>query len=167
MNGNHFGNHPPTPAGTTTGNRILDAPLTSGNHYREPPGTTQTGRGGVPPPLKGEPPQPHMTEAELQRSVLELAAMFGWRVAHFRAARTAHGWRTAVAADGAGFPDLVLVHPEHGVIFAELKSSKGTLTDEQRAWAVALTAARARWYCWRPSDWPEVVATLSNGRASA
>jgi hypothetical protein len=111
---------------------------------------------------------PAMTESELQRAVIDLAHVFGWKVAHFRAAMNARGRHmTPVAADGAGFPDLVLVHPEHGVIFAELKATRGKLTDEQQAWGVALTAARARWYCWRPSDWPEVVAVLSNGRASA
>jgi hypothetical protein len=56
--------------------------------------------------------------------VIEAAHVYGWRCAHFRPARTRHGWRTAVAADGAGFPDLVLIHPGRREIIArELKAS--------------------------------------------
>lgn len=51
--------------------------------------------------------RPSISEAELQSAVIELARTLGYRVAHFRAARTAQGWRTPVEADGAGFPDLV------------------------------------------------------------
>jgi hypothetical protein len=46
-------------------------------------------------------------EQSFQSVVIEVARLTGWRVAHFRAARTAHGWRTPVTADGAGWPDLV------------------------------------------------------------
>jgi hypothetical protein len=52
--------------------------------------------------------QPQLvSERDFQAAVLEAARVFGWHVAHFRPARTAHGWRTPVAADGAGFPDIV------------------------------------------------------------
>lgn len=107
-----------------------------------------------------------MTEAEFQKAVLDLAKLSGWRVAHFRPARTAHGWRTAVAADGAGFPDLVLAHPDRGaVLFRELKSERGRLTFEQHEWGRTLTAAGADYAVWRPADWPSIVARLSFGRA--
>lgn len=92
-----------------------------------------------------------MTEADLQECVIQTAHLFGWRVAHFRAARTAHGWATPVAADGKGFPDLVLVR-DH-VIFAELKSSTGRLSHEQSEWMIALRATGAEYHLWTPADW--------------
>lgn len=99
-----------------------------------------------------------MTEAQLQAAVVELAQLCNWRVAHFRPARTDQGWRTPVAADGKGFPDLVLVRDR--VLFVELKSGSGQLTDEQEAWLEALLLADVDIRVWRPSDWVEIEATL-------
>jgi len=92
-----------------------------------------------------------MSEQELLDSVVELAHLFGWRVAHFRPARTAHGWRTPVAADGAGWPDLTLVRGDR-LIFAELKSRRGRLSDEQQAWLDVLGAV-GEVHVWRPEHW--------------
>lgn len=100
----------------------------------------------------------HVSEAEFQESVVELARLLGWRVAHFRAARTLTGWRTAVGGDGEGFVDLVLARDR--VVFAELKSDTGTLRPAQREWLIALRAAGAEVHVWKPSLWPEVEATL-------
>lgn len=108
-----------------------------------------------------------MTEAELQAAVIELAHACGWTVAHFRPARTEQGWRTPVAADGAGFPDLVLAHSERGVLFVELKADKGRLSIEQERWRDVLNDAGADWQCWRPSLWDHVVETLTGGRGVA
>lgn len=99
-----------------------------------------------------------MKEDEWQAQVIEAARLFKWRVAHFRPALTKHGWRTAVAADGAGFPDLVLVRDR--VIFAELKSATGTTSIDQEEWSAALIEAQAEWYVWRPDDWDAVIAAL-------
>lgn len=100
------------------------------------------------------------TEAEFQDAIVEFAQACGWRVAHFRPAKTARGWRTPVAADGQGFPDLVMVRPPR-VIFAEVKSAKGGIAPSQRAWLESLLAARGvDTYVWRPKDWDDVVATL-------
>lgn len=99
-----------------------------------------------------------MTETQLQSAVIELAQWLGWRVAHFRAAKTAQGWRTAVEGNGAGFPDLVLVRNGH-VIFAELKAAKGRHSPEQREWLDALLAVSVGshrvWVFddWRPAQW--------------
>ena len=109
-----------------------------------------------------------MTEAQFQRSVIELAQLNGWKVAHFRKAQNGKGaWRTAVAADGAGFPDLVLARDR--VIFAELKTDKGRVRPEQRAWLDALTcagvnthrAASVETVVWRPRDWNDIQETLT------
>ena len=66
------------------------------------------------------------SETAFQQQVIDLAHYTGWVVAHFRAARTEKGWRTPVAADGAGFPDLVLVNrSQKRVLYVELKSEDG------------------------------------------
>ena len=92
-----------------------------------------------------------MSEAELQAAVIECARLLRWRVAHFRPARTARGWRTPVAADGAGFPDLVLVRER--VLYRELKADEGKLRREQAEWVSALAAAGCDAEVWRPEDW--------------
>ena len=95
-----------------------------------------------------------MTEAQLQAAIIELAQRCGYRVAHFRAAMNARGdWRTPVAADGKGFPDLVAVHPTRGVLWRELKSAKGRVSPEQQAWLDVLVAAGQDAGVWRPADW--------------
>ncbi len=117
-----------------------------------------------------------MTEAQWQRQVLELAQLGRWRVAHFRPAQTAKGWRTPVGADGAGFPDLVLTRPPE-LIFAELKAEKGRTTPAQEAWledlqvvadmvaVVEVVAHHVRVFVWRPSDFDEVRRILLERRS--
>lgn len=73
-----------------------------------------------------------MTGAEIQTAIIELAHILGYRVAHFRPARTKHGWRTAVGADGKGFPDLLLVRDK--VVAIEVKGDGDSLSPEQREW---------------------------------
>jgi hypothetical protein len=99
------------------------------------------------------------TEAEFQAQVIQLARLRGWRVAHFRPARTAKGWRTAVAADGVGWPDLFLVRGGR-VIAAELKVGNNRLSPQQTAWLTALRAADIPAVVWRPTMWPEIEEAL-------
>jgi hypothetical protein len=99
-----------------------------------------------------------ITEEAFKAEVLQLAQIMGWLRAHFRPARTNHGWRTPVEADGKGFPDLVLVRDR--VIYAELKTDTGRLTDDQIAWLGALRAAGAETYLWRPRDLQDIAHTL-------
>ena len=95
-----------------------------------------------------------MSEKDLQRGVIEMAHLYGWMVAHFRPAMNERGqWRTAVAGDGAGFPDLVLVG-EPGVLFVELKSAKGRLSDAQKGWIAALEP-HVDVMVWRPAEWQD------------
>lgn len=99
-----------------------------------------------------------MSERELQSAVIELARLLKYRVAHFRPAMTRAGrWVTAVAGDGAGFPDLVIAGNGR-LIFAELKSGKGRLSREQAEWIAALEGVRVfddsvEVHVWRPPDW--------------
>ena len=93
------------------------------------------------------------TERDLQDLVAELAGWAGWRVAHFRNSRTPSGGHaTAVQYDGAGFPDLTLTKAGR-VIFAELKSQKGRVSENQTAWLLELQGPHTEVYVWRPSDW--------------
>ena len=78
-----------------------------------------------------------VTEAQFQRTVIAAAQAFGFKVAHFRPGMSSKGkWMTAVAGNGAGFPDLVLVHPGRrcGVLFVELKSDTGKIDPAQEEW---------------------------------
>lgn len=100
-------------------------------------------------------------EARFTDQVLELAERLGWRRAHFRPARTATGWRTAVQGDGAGFPDLVLLRGSRLVV-AELKSDTAPgPRPEQLAWLEAFEAAGAEAYVWRPAQLDEIAERLA------
>lgn len=99
-----------------------------------------------------------VTEAEWQKQVINLARLFGWKVAHFRPAQTTKGWRTPVAADGAGWPDLILVRDR--IVAVELKRQNGKVADAQQEWLDALTAAGAETHVWRPSDLEQVAEVL-------
>lgn len=108
------------------------------------------------------------SEREFERAVVELAHLYGFKVAHFRPARTGSGWRTAVSYDGAGFPDLVLVHPIRGLHwYRELKVGNNKLDDNQASWQCWLISAGANYDTWRPRDWDDIVAALSGGKARA
>ena len=97
--------------------------------------------------------------------IVDLAHWHGYKVAHFRPARTAHGWRTAGQYDAKGFPDLVMINPEQGrVLFREIKSDGGRLDDDQALWRNWLVSAGADWGLWQPKDRDDVVATLTDGR---
>jgi VRR-NUC domain len=94
-----------------------------------------------------------MTERELQDAIIQAARLLGWRVMHQRPGRTLDGWRTAVQGD-EGFPDLVMLRPPR-LIFAELKSKKGVLSQAQALWLNGFRASgpAIETYEWRPQDW--------------
>lgn len=52
----------------------------------------------------------------------------------------------------AGFPDLVCAHPDHGLVFIELKSETGSLSSDQYDWRDYLVATGVRYYVFRPRD---------------
>ena len=85
------------------------------------------------------------TERTFQAAVVELAKLCRWSVYHAFDSRRS----------SPGFPDLVLAKSGR-VIFAELKSERGTLSKAQRSWLEATGGS-----CWRPSDWPHIEATLT------
>lgn len=93
-----------------------------------------------------------MSEKDLQKTIIRMAQALGFRVAHFAPSLSPRGnWMTAVAADGAGFPDLVLVG-RNRILFVEVKLEKGRVSDAQHMWLDALKETSAEVYVWRPSD---------------
>lgn len=91
-------------------------------------------------------------ERAFQQLVTETARQLGWLCYHpFDSRRSS-----------PGFPDLVMVHPEHGVVFAELKREDGKLSPFQTNWVRALTEPEQVYevYVWRPSDWYEIAVVL-------
>lgn len=91
-----------------------------------------------------------MTEDELKAAVFDLCKLLHLRTAHFRPAKTAKGWRTAVEGDGQGWPDLIICGKR--LIIRELKQQAKYPSPEQRAWIVALVAAGVDVAVWKPSD---------------
>ncbi len=102
-------------------------------------------------------------ERDFQQQIIDMAHLYGWRIAHFRPAMKKDGtWVTPVSADGKGFPDLLLVHPtKHKIIVVEVKTEKGKLTPEQERWLWAFAECDIQSYDWRPSDWDYIVKTLT------
>jgi VRR-NUC domain len=107
-------------------------------------------------------------EQSLQACVLEVARLAGWRTLHIRPARRADGsWRTPVAGDGKGWPDLTLVRPPR-LLFVELKSERGKLRPEQQDWLDVLRLLpQAEVYLWTPADWNALVQVLTGSRSKA
>lgn len=99
-----------------------------------------------------------MTERQLQATVQQLATLHGWRWYH------THDSRRSVP----GYPDLTLVHPSQGrLIFAELKTSRGRLTKDQKAWIADLEAAGQEVHVWRPAHLHDgTINTTLTTRAS-
>ena len=101
-----------------------------------------------------------MNEADFATQVYDLLSRFGWHWCHFRPGRTLHGWHTALTGD-PGFPDVIairyeetldiLVAPKYRLVFIELKSDLGKVTEAQEEWLVLLKAAGAEVYLWRPN----------------
>ena len=89
-----------------------------------------------------------ISEAVLEKNVIELAERLGWMVYSVRRSVRA----IVNSHTGKGFPDLVLVRWSL-VLFRELKSSRGRLTPEQKMWQAHLVKAQQDVGIWRPADW--------------
>jgi hypothetical protein len=94
-----------------------------------------------------------VSETEFQRWVIDTAHRAGWLVHHDHDSRKQE-WGT-----DAGFPDLVLARRGR-VIFAELKTARGSVMGDQRRWANALIGP-VDFYVWRPADEGLIERTLA------
>lgn len=107
------------------------------------------------------PALPRMSEDEFQRQVIQFARLHRWKVAHFRPAMTRGGrWVTPVQADGAGFPDLVMVRGGE-VVVAELKVGTNQPTEDQVRWIDAFVGAEVPAFVWYPRDWTDIERVLT------
>lgn len=90
---------------------------------------------------------------DLQATVIDWAHRKGWHAAHFPAVETTKGWRTAVAADAKGFPDIILVRDR--IVAVEIKGDGDTLKPEQQQWRDWLQRAGVEHYVIQPKDWAD------------
>lgn len=103
-----------------------------------------------------------LSETAFQRTVIEAAQWYKWRVTHFRPVKIREGkWATPLEGD-PGFPDLALARAGQ-VILAELKTNRGSLDAEQVKWHAALGVFGR---VWRPRDWPGILLELQHGVAA-
>ena len=108
----------------------------------------------------------HVTERELQVSVMGRAKRRGWKVAH-----AGRGWvgdkETGqwITPMSPGWPDLTLAKEGHHLIFMELKREKGEVDEDQWFWLRLLNQCGARAVVVRPSDLREgrVTTILNSG----
>lgn len=99
-----------------------------------------------------------LTEAEWSAQLFSrssshpgLATSCGWRHCY-------HTYRSIKSP--TGFPDWCLVRDR--VIFAELKTEHGQVSDVQREWLDGLAKAGAECYLWRPGDLDEIADILAH-----
>lgn len=93
--------------------------------------------------------QPAEAETPFLGRVLALARQHGWAAYHTHDSRKS----------APGFPDVVLVR--EGVLWRELKTNTGKLTQEQATWLSLLCHAGQDADVWRPRDWDAIVARLT------
>ncbi len=99
---------------------------------------------------------PDLSEKDWTAQVVSLATMFGWKRYHTHFSKRSP----------RGFPDEVLVRPPR-IVFAELKSDVGKLTEAQAEWLEALAACGLETHVWRPSDLEQVGQVLGRREAKA
>jgi hypothetical protein len=102
------------------------------------------------------------SEAECQRTIVEAATATGWLCHHTRAAITGGRWATPLQGH-AGFPDLVLAHPRHGVWFVELKRRPNKVEPAQTRWLLTLGQHVRAAVVWVPEDMPAFLRALASG----
>lgn len=91
-----------------------------------------------------------ISERQFMMQVIELARLYKWMVYHTHDSRRSQ----------AGWPDLCLCRGKR-LICAELKSTKGRLTPEQKEWLAALgQVPSVEVYCWKPADWNMIEEVL-------
>jgi hypothetical protein len=119
------------------------------------PQRNQAVRGKKPANVERSPIYPSIPESDFLAAVTELAGLAGWLVYHTYDSRRSQ----------AGFPDLVLVRGDK-LIFAELKTDKGTVRDAQIVWLNTLSKfadsqTAVEVYLWRPKDWAGIEKILT------
>lgn len=93
-----------------------------------------------------------ITEKAWSAQFKELFKMLGWEGYHpFLSIHSERGW-----------PDWSLVNAAQGrLVFVELKTEIGKVTDKQRHWHELLRSVGCEVYVWRPSDFDTAARILS------
>jgi hypothetical protein len=101
---------------------------------------------------RGQPPA--VTEAAFLAAVLKLARTSGWMAYHtYRSTKSAEGFPDVVAAATAS-----AIRPLGRLLFAELKTETGIVSQAQQAWLSTLQGIESiECYVWRPTDWEEII----------
>jgi hypothetical protein len=102
-----------------------------------------------------------VSEASFLQQVKGLAYVHHWSLHHSQPSMTRTG--RYITTGSVGFPDIVMAHETKGLIFAELKTSKGRPSEAQLHWLRTLHP-HAECYLWRPSDLDYIAERL--GRES-
>ena len=85
-------------------------------------------------------------EQDVQADTLYLAALLGWDWYH-----PYHSMKSR-----EGYPDLTLWHPIKAMIlFREMKSARGHLSEDQVKVGWGLLCAGADWDVWGPEEWQD------------
>jgi hypothetical protein len=99
-----------------------------------------------------------------QTEVVATAHAYGWLVYHPLPSMNRRGrWGTHQIGD-TGFPDLMMAHHRHGVLFVELKTNAGRLSVAQQRWLDTLHSGGAETHVWRPRDRAEMKLRLMGDR---
>ena len=95
-----------------------------------------------------------MLEAGFQTQIKKLTWRMGWKHYHTYDSRRSE----------KGYPDSTIIKGDR-LIFAELKSAKGRLSNHQREWINALINIQGvECYIWKPTDWQNIVRVLNGDR---
>lgn len=97
-------------------------------------------------------------------AVVRYARLMGWNAWHDQATNAPRACRTCktplrLPRNEAGFLDLLLTRRPR-VVWVELKSERGKLTDEQRERIEELRACGQEVFLWKPSHWQEIERVL-------
>lgn len=98
----------------------------------------------------------HLTEAQFQRQIIDLAHLLGYLAYHTYDSRRSE----------PGFPDLVLVHPCGDLLMPELKVGNRQPSIAQAHWLTLLRGAGIEAPVWRPRDWERIVERLTRHRTA-
>ena len=94
--------------------------------------------------------QNNITEKQFEQQIHDLARRLGYKYYHTYRSKFSE----------PGYPDCTLLKNGR-LIFAELKSEKGTPTDAQEEWLESLRRVPGvEVYLWKPGDWPTIVRIL-------
>lgn len=86
-------------------------------------------------------PLTELSEKQWQKQIVDLAAQLGWRKTyHVYDSRRSH----------SGWPDLVLLRDR--IVYVEVKTERGKLSDTQKDWLNAIVNAKGEAYVARPRD---------------